>query len=125
MDSSGTYLEPSNIGSPKFPARCRYTATVTGALRVYSVAESKILQTISLRGSGSREDNTTSSKCVVTDNIVPLVRNAVENSLNDQRTQLQNIFSQKGFIIDKRVNKDNKKEMIFRVSLGKNDGLEQ
>jgi hypothetical protein len=54
-----------------------------------------------------------------------LVHNAVEEALNGQRTQLQNIFSQKGFVVDKRVNKNDMKDMIFRVSLGKNDGLKQ
>jgi hypothetical protein len=91
---------------------------------LYSVAEGKTLQTINLRGNSSREDNTTKSNCPVTANILPLVRNAVEEVLNGQRTQLQNIFSQKGFVVDKRVNKKDKKDMIFRVSLGKDDGLE-
>ena len=125
VDSSGTYKAPSTIKGITIPAKCQYAATVTGALKVYGVAEGNIIQNISLRGTGSRDDDTTSSNCVVTANILPVVRNAVENALTDKRAQLQNIFSQKGFIIDKRANKDNKKEMIFRVSLGRNDGLEQ
>ena len=125
VDSSGTYRAPYTFQNVKIPAKCQYSATVTGALRVYSVDEGKILQAINLRGNSSREEDTTSSNCTVTTNILPLVRNAVEEALNSQRPQLQNIFSQKGFVVDKRVNKNDKKDMIFRVSLGKNDGLEQ
>lgn len=122
VDAGANYQAAVQGRNYSRPPQCQYNATMNGTLRVYSVAEGRVVRTINLRGIGSRSEDTTTSSCKVTSNTLPLVRAAAEQSLENERTQLQNLFSQKGFVVDKRTNKKNK--TIFQVSLGKQDGLE-
>lgn len=124
VDMAGSYVAPTSSRRYTSPAQCRYDATVTGTLRVYSVAESRILQTLNLRGSATKSEDTSSSACQVNANILPVIRNAVDKAFIDQRAPLQNLFAQRGFVIAKRVHKTDSKDTIFQVSLGKEDGVE-
>lgn len=121
IDAAGEYVAPVKMEKYTQPAKCNYTATLTGTLRVYNVADARVVSTVNLHGTGSRSVDTTSASCAVTSNVLPLVRGASEDALERQRAELQTLFSQRGYVVDKRVSK---KTTIFKVSLGKLDGLE-
>ena len=103
----GTYWEP---------AHCNYRAQVSGALRVYEIPSLRLLANVNLAAPAflSSEERCNDSRADA------LIRLAAEEAVKRYRTEFQNLFAPKGYVIEKRVNGD---KAIFKIMLGSNNGV--
>jgi len=103
----GTYWEP---------AHCNYRAQISAALRVYEIPSLRLLGTVNLVGPAylSSEERCNDSR---TD---ALLRQAAEEAVKRNRTEFQNLFAPKGYVIEKRVSGN---KAIFKIMLGATQGI--
>jgi hypothetical protein len=99
----------------------RYTADVAGTVKIYELPSMKVVKTISLKDNKSRSEETRSSQNYL-DRDDELVRGAGADAVNAVRTEMQNFFAKKGYILDERVADSTN---IVQVSLGAEDGVKQ
>lgn len=103
----GTYWEP---------AHCNYRAQVSGTLRVYEIPSLRLLANVNLAGPAflSSEERCNDTRADA------LIRQAAEEAVKRYRTEFQNLFAPKGYVIEKRVKGD---KAIFKIMLGSNQGV--
>lgn len=103
----GTYFEP---------AHCNYRAKFSGSLRIYELPALRLLASVSLNGPAflSSEEKCNKARAE------PLIRQAVEEAVTRSRTEFQNVFAPKGYVIEKRIKGS---DAIFKIMLGSTNGI--
>jgi hypothetical protein len=103
----GTYWEP---------AHCNYRAQVSASLRVYEIPSLRLLGNANLVGPAylSSEERCNDSRADA------LLRQAAEEAVKRNRTEFQNLFAPKGYVIEKRVSGS---KAIFKIMLGSTQGI--
>ncbi|QTA84431.1 hypothetical protein [Desulfonema magnum] len=101
---------------------CKYTARFKGMIKIYNIMEKRIIESVELNHLSLDYRDTSSSSCKIGKSIYELARSAASDAVDEVRTQLQNFFSPKGYILAKKVNEDKR---IFRISLGRHHNLKQ
>ena len=104
--------------------RCTYSATVSGLMKIHSLSEEAAVKHIHWRDSFSENKNETTCSDIPTDFANQLRRKATETAIEDERTELQNSFSIKGYITERRVHKQDSSKSLFKIDLGTDKGLE-
>jgi len=112
------YCDPKTKKCYTTPEHCVHSGKMTGSIRIYEIPSLRLVETINVSGSSSLRTET--SYCDNSaDRIGDLVRKAVDDGVRSSRTELQNMFAPKGYVVEKRVF-DGK--VIFKVAFGKSQG---
>jgi len=103
------------------PAYCRYSANVTANLRIYKLPALNFSKAITIDDDVSTSSETRNSSCSFSQaSAESLARQAAIAAVKDARTDFQNYFSAKAYVLEHRK-KDG--ESIFKLSRGKNMGF--
>ncbi len=103
------------------PARCKYTAQVTANLKVYKLPGLAFSKSVSIDDTVSVSEETRNSNCPYSLNAQQsLVRQAAAAAVKDSRTEFQNYFAPKAYVIERRINED---KNIFKLSRGTDAGF--
>lgn len=103
------------------PAKCRYTAQVSANLRIYKLPGLAYSKTVNIDDSVSVSEETRNSNCPYSVNAQEsLLRQAAVEAVDSARTEFQNYFAPKAYVIERRT-KDG--ENIFKLSRGKEAGF--
>lgn len=121
VDLDSEYVAPTrrDDGSSSDP-QCRYTAVVSGSLRIYDVGEKQIIDSMNIHDSVSDSRDTTSSSCLITSNIKALIARAAEDAIGGSGARLKNFFAPKAYISQRKVCEE---KNLFKISMGKNFSL--
>lgn len=118
FNQASRYCDPKTGKCYVTPANCVHKGTMNGSIRVYEIPSLRLVTTINV--SGSESVKTETSYCDrSSDRANELMRKAVEDGVKSSRTELQNQFAPKGYVVEKRVF-DGK--VIFKVMFGKGQG---
>lgn len=98
-----------------YPAHCEHSAGMAGTVRVYEIPSLRLVTSINVNGSAyvSTETYCNSSPAE------GLMLKSIENGIHSARTEVQNLFAPKGYVVEKRVNGD---KSIFKVMFGTSQG---
>lgn len=103
------------------PATCKYTAQVTANLKVYKLPGLGFSKSVSIDDSVSVSEETRNSNCPYSINAQEsLVRQAAAAAVKDARTEFQNYFAPKAYVIERRISEDSN---IFKLSRGTDAGF--
>lgn len=103
------------------PAKCEFTARVTGNLKLYTLPALAYSKTISIDDSVSSKTETSNSRCPMSvSQERSLVRRAAAKAVKDSRIEFQNFFAPKAYVLERRVYED---QSIFKLSAGTNLGF--
>lgn len=96
-----------------------YKATVTGKVKIYELPSLRIVKTITFSDSATKSEKTKSASDYKRrdDN---LVGKSGSDAIKSARVELQNFFSKKGYVLERRAKE---KVTIYKISLGSDDGL--
>ncbi len=133
--AASSYLNPDSGQYVNTPAKFRYSANVSGNIKVYKLPSMNVDQNIEFRGSATRSENvqtqggvrigavavggTQSAGKSKDDN---LVRKAAQNAIANIEVEIKNALSARGYVLEKRVNEDG--DLIFKVTVGSRNGIE-
>lgn len=133
--SGSTYFDPKTNNLITTPPSYKYSSEVKGNLKIYELPSLAVVGIVEFYDSSSRSENVSQDgglslgqlqiggqKAKAADRDDSLVRKAGISAIEDVKVDLQNAFSKKGYILEKRVF-DNK--AIFKISLGSIDGIKQ
>jgi len=105
----------------KSPASCKYSANVAANLRIYKLPALNFSKAITIEDSVSSSTETRNSSCAFTQGSAEgLVRQAAVSAVKDARTDFQNHFAAKAFVLERRHNEDGS---IFKLSNGEGMGF--
>ena len=106
----------------KSPAKCTYTAQVSANMRIYKLPALSFSKAVNLDDSVSvSEEARYYSRCPYSTTAQEsLVRQAASDSAKKARTEFQNYFAPKAYVLERRVNED---VSIFKISHGKDLGF--
>lgn len=113
-----TYCDPKTRKCYSTPEHCIHSAKMTGSIRIYEIPSLRLIETINVSGSSSLRTETPHCDRS-SERVSELVLKAVEDGVRGSRTELQNLFAPKGYVVEKRVY-DGK--VIFKVQFGKSQG---
>lgn len=100
------------------PANCVHSGRMNGSIRIYAIPSLQLIDTINVKGYASVTTET--PYCDNSgDRAGEMIRKAVEDGVVSSRTELQNLFAPKGYVVEKRVSGD---KVIFKVMFGKAQG---
>lgn len=103
--------------------QCKYTASVSGMLRVYRIPALNVAASIPLSATAARFEPARTCRPVGnTPEFVPLAREAAEEAIDRSREHAQNFFSPEGFVVARRRWEEKDRE-IFWVSSGAKAGF--
>lgn len=133
--SGSTYINPKNGQVISIPPKFTYTSNAAGNIKIYELPSLTVVENIEFSGKKSRNENVQQKgglslgglqiggeQVKGNDRDDGLVRKAGEDAIDEARVALKNVFSKKGYILEKRVF-DGKS--IFKISLGSADGIKQ
>ena len=106
--AASTYIDVVNKQYAYRPARNKYTANVSGNIKIYKIPSLEIVDTISFNDSEYRSENANNYNIISLDK--NLVRKAALKAINKKAYQLKNIFSsrRRAYILEKRTKKEQK-----------------
>lgn len=101
------------------PPYYNYTAEVAGVIKIYAIPSMKEVKSIEFSDNSSRKEN---SKFLQGGAKMDagLIRAAGRDAIHSIRISLNNFFSPKGYVMEKRKNEDN---TIVKITLGRKNGL--
>jgi len=103
------------------PASCRYSASVTANLRIYKLPALNFSKAITIDDNVGTSSETRNSSCSFSQaSAESLARQAAVAAVKDARTDFQNHFSAKAYVLEQRK-KDG--ENIFKLSRGNDMGF--
>lgn len=105
------------------PAKCNYSAEVTGNIRIYKMPAMRPVEMMNLEGSASSSEETRSSNCGISrTGAEQMARAAATRGINRLSTDLKNQFAPRGYIVEQRSGNG---KHIVKVTLGRKHGLKQ
>ncbi|WP_354624102.1 hypothetical protein [Psychromonas sp. MME2] len=103
------------------PAHCDFDATVSANLKLYKLPGLAFAKTIPVTYTKSMQTETTNSKCPISnETAIALIGKAAKKAIKSERTEFQNFFSPKAYVLARKTNGDNN---LFKISAGKNFGF--
>lgn len=128
----GIYYSPS-AGWVSVPPSFKYSSDVSGNLKIYELPSLTVIEAIEFKGKKTRTENVRQDGGISlgglqiggkelegTQRDDSLVRKAGEDAVNEIQVNIQNSFAKKGYILEKRLYKD---QSIFKISIGSLDGI--
>lgn len=100
------------------PPSFRYTAAVDGIIKVYELPSMKVVNTFQISDNKGRSEETRGSGNFV-DHDDDLVRGAGRDAVESIKTELQNEFAQKAYVIEKKVKEST---AVYKISIGTENG---
>lgn len=105
-------------------ARCKYSATVKGNIKIYTLPSLKLQETLQIADTVSASEDTKYSSCSkVYTNADNLLQKAMSGAVENKQSELKNMFAIAGYIKQRRTKVDG--DDIFRITLGKNLGAKE
>ncbi len=105
----------------KSPAECTYTAQVSANMRIYKLPALSFSKAINLDDSVKVSEEARYSNCPFSvTSQESLVRQAASDSAKKARTEFQNYFAPKAYVLERRTKED---VSIFKISHGKDLGF--
>ncbi|MBP7709902.1 MAG: hypothetical protein KA100_02400 [Rickettsiales bacterium] len=133
--SGSTFINPKNGQVISIPPKYTYSSDVAGNLKIYELPSLTVVQAIEFSGRKTRSENVQQDgglnlgglqiggkQVKGADRDDGLVRKAGEDAVSNISIDLKNALAKKGYILEKRTLD---KKVIFKISLGSNDGLKQ
>jgi hypothetical protein len=133
--SGSTYFDPKTKNLITIPPSYKYSSEVSGNLKIYELPSLAVVQVIEFNDKQTRSENVSQDgglnfgglqiggeKAKATDRDDNLVRKTGITAIEDAQVDLQNAFSKRGYILEKRIYD---KKSIFKISLGSADGIGQ
>ncbi len=133
--NGSTYIDPKTGNVITIPPSYKYSSQVTGNLKIYELPSMAVVEVIEFDNKEGRSENVSQDggvsfgglqiggeKAKAAQRDDNLVRKAGIGAIDDIKVNLQNAFSKRGYVLEKRVY-DNKS--IFKISLGSTDGINQ
>ncbi len=133
--SGSTFINPKNGQVISIPPRFNYNSNASGNIKIYELPSLTVIENIEFSGKKSRSENVQQrgglnlggiqiggEQVSGTSRDDGLVRKAGEDGVDEAKVALKNVFSKKGYILEKRVFD---KKTIFKISLGSLDGIKQ
>lgn len=112
------YCDPKTKKCFVIPPSCSHSASMNGSVRIYEVPSLRLLNTVAVSGGASYSTET--NYCEKSADIAKqLINQAIENGVNNYRTDLQNLFAPKGYVVEKRTLGS---KVIFKVMFGQSQG---
>lgn len=112
------------IPSMDIPAHTSVVGKITGNLKIYELPNMRQVATVDLKGTSSTKlgvgQNGIVPRYEIDQALKGLMAPSAEDAIKSARTEIQNVFAQKGYVTEKRVKG---KEVIFKVLLGKKLGV--
>jgi len=103
------------------PAYCRYSANITGNMKVYALPALTYTKTISIEGYASFKSETSNSRCPISKSSqYSLLRSAAENSVKHSRIEFQSFLAPKAYVLEHRMFDG---DSIFKISAGSGLGF--
>lgn len=103
------------------PAYCRFTAKVTGNLKLYALPALTYAKTISIDGAAISETETSNSRCpIYNSSKYSLLRSAAERAVKRSKVDFQNFLAPKAYVLERRVLDG---DSIFKISAGTSSGF--
>lgn len=135
FSNGSTYFDPRTKNMVTIPPSYKYSSEVKGNLKIYELPSLAVIDVIEFSDSVNRSENVSQNgglsfgglqiggeKAKATERDDNLVRKAGISAINDVKVDLQNAFSKRGYILEKRVYDD---KSIFKINLGSLDGIKQ
>jgi hypothetical protein len=116
---SGRHNFNANTGSYSYiPPKWRYNAEVSGNIKIYELPSLRVVENFEIRGKSQMTENAGSKTKVKTED-ESLIKKTSKEALDYISADLKNFFSQKGYILEKKVLG---RRTIFKTSLGSRSG---
>lgn len=106
----------------RVPPKCTYSATVVGSVKVYRIPETSPVKVVTFLGDRSTTEET--PRCRANPDYSGLVRPAGAEGIRRVRSDYQSVFASRGYVVERRVSENGKKN-IFRITMGRRQGLDQ
>ncbi len=131
--SKGSIYYSPSAGWVSIPPNFKYSSDVSGNLKIYELPSLTVVEAIEFKGRKTRTENVRQDGGISlgalqiggqeaegTQRDDSLVRKAGEDAVDDIKISIQNSFAKKGYILEKRIYKD---QSIFKISIGSLDGI--
>ena len=132
-NSASSYFNPKTGQYIHRPANFKYSAEVSGNVKVYELPSMQVSENIDFQGYSSRTENVQSqggfklgamsiggTEVQGIDRDDNLVRQAGEDAIFSIELEIKNALSSRGYVLEKRTGK---KFTIFKISLGSENGI--
>ena len=133
--SGSTYINHKTGRLISTPPKYKYSADVSGNIKIYEMPSLTVIDTIEFSGKKKRSESVRQDgglsigtlqiggkKVDGSDRDDSLVRRAGEDGIDNAKISIQNVFAKKGYILEKR---NLKNKSIFKITLGSSDGMKQ
>ncbi len=98
----------------------RYTAKVSGVLKIFQIPSLKVVKTISFSDNKGRTEEARSSQQYA-ERDDAMVLGAGADAIQSSRIMLENFFGKRGYVVDARRKGE---RIIYKVTFGRNDGIQ-
>lgn len=128
-----THYDPKTGRATTTAPKYVYSSDVSGNIKIYELPSLAVVEAIEFSGNKARTENVKQNgglslgmlqiggqKSDASGRDDNLVRQAGEDAIDNIKTDLQNSFAKKGYILEKRVFKD---KSIFKITIGSSDGI--
>lgn len=132
-NSGSTYYNPKSGTYTNIPPSFKYSAQVSGNLKIYELPSMNVAENIKFEGYSSRKENVQQQggfnfaglsiggkQAEGIDRDDGLVRDAGQDAINSIQTELKNVLSARGYVLEKRIGDD---FTIFKVTIGSDHGI--
>lgn len=104
------------------PAKCKYTAAVSGRIRVYKMPSLEVATTVPLEQQYTSAEDARNAACPIGAQHYQYLRKAAQYAVANARAAVLNQFAPKGYVLTKRTDG---KTYLFKISIGKNKNLQK
>lgn len=128
--SEGYYYKNKKGENIYVSPSCSYSAKIEGNMKVYKLPSLTLVKGMKISGRKSESEDvrkgywySRQSRCDNSDTRTSgLLQHAASNAIDRERTELQNNFSAKGYITERRSGEDGD---IFKITLGSDSGADK
>lgn len=106
---------------------CDHSALVQGRLDFYNVKDMSLMNTLDISGGANQSlrlkvNQASYCRQLSSEEIRGLVRSAGTKAARREDVNIENVFSPKGYVLERRTNGE---KSIIKISLGQNNGVEE
>ncbi len=108
----------------RVPAKCSFTASISGYLDIYEMPALKSVARVSLAETEGHTVEARNSSCPISQTEVnALLTEAAVDAVNDKKTAIKNRFPPTGYVIELRASPDGM--LVLKTTLGKKKGAQE
>jgi hypothetical protein len=127
VDTSAKFIEASEYYTKKgeriyISPKCKYGANVGGKLHIYTVPQLRLAKSVGVQDDATTYENSRGACQRNPAGFTALIRDAGEQAVKGARTEFQNFFAPKGYVIEMRTDG---KHYYIKVTIGSKRGLKK